>query len=135
MKQVIKLIIVDNEDNYLLLYRDAHPTFGNDPDIPGGTLEEGETAEQTMIREVQEEIGVTVDNSKVQEIFSSTDYSAQGVLDTLFLTTVKKRPTIHLSWEHLAYQWLSKEDFLEKARSANDTYMHMVHDVLKRRVS
>jgi hypothetical protein len=35
-----------------------------------------------------------------------------------------------LSWEHSAYEWIPKEEFLEKAKNANDTYMHMVYEVL-----
>lgn len=36
------------------------PTFGNDPDLPGGTLEEGELPLETMICEVFEEIAIRV---------------------------------------------------------------------------
>lgn len=43
MKKVAKLVIVDPQNNYLLMYRNQHPTFGDDPDLPGGTVEGSET--------------------------------------------------------------------------------------------
>ena len=48
MKKVAKLVIVDKDEKYLLMYRSNHPTFGNDPDLPGGTVEEGESLELAM---------------------------------------------------------------------------------------
>jgi 8-oxo-dGTP pyrophosphatase MutT (NUDIX family) len=54
MKQVAKLILRDQNDRYLLLYRSNHPTFGNDPDLPGGTLEVGEDPIRALIREAEE---------------------------------------------------------------------------------
>ena len=43
MKKVAKLVIIDSDDKYLLMHRSDHPTFGVDPDLPGGTLEDDET--------------------------------------------------------------------------------------------
>lgn len=54
MKKVAKLVMIDPNDKYLLMYRSEHPTFGNDPDLPGGTLEDGESVLETMLREVEE---------------------------------------------------------------------------------
>jgi len=35
-----------------------------------------------------------------------------------------------MSWEHSSYEWIDRDDFLEKVKDARDTYMHMVYDVL-----
>lgn len=131
MKQVAKLIIFDKDDKYLLMYRSQHPIFGDDPDLPGGTLDEGELPLEAMIREVYEEIGVTVDRTGVQEVYSGVGYSAHKTNYSLFIAKVLERPNIVISWEHSSYEWLDRNDFLEKAKNANDTYMHMVYDVLK----
>ncbi len=32
------------------MYRGDHPTFGIDPDLPGGTLEDGESNLETILR-------------------------------------------------------------------------------------
>jgi len=36
-----------------------------------------------------------------------------------------------MSWEHSSYEWLDRNEFLVRSRSAKDTYMHMVADKLK----
>lgn len=132
MKQVAKLVIIDGRGKYLLMHRSAHPTFGNDPDIPGGTLEEGESPLETMIREVFEEAAIEIDRANVREVYAGVDYSAHGTHYSLYVTELTDTPEVIMSWEHSLYEWLHREEFLNKARMANDTYMHMVHDVLKR---
>lgn len=131
MKIVAKLVIVDKNSNYLLMYRSNHPTFGNDPDLPGGTLEENESTLETMIREVQEEIGVVINENETREVYSGTGYSARGTHYSLFITELNERPIINMSWEHASYEWLNRADFLGKTKSAKDTYMRMVHDIIK----
>lgn len=129
-KKVAKLIITCGEE-YLLLYRDKHPTFGNDPDLAGGTLEDGESTLETMIREVQEEIGLDVAAQNVEELYSGTGYSRHGTHYSLFRTYLDEKPGITISWEHSSYEWLDRDEFLRQAKNANDTYMHMVYDMVK----
>lgn len=128
MKKVAKLVIIDKDENYLLMYRSDHPAFGDDPDLPGGTVEEGESMLEAMVREVEEEAGVVVAPSTVREVFVGE--SAHGTVNALYVHHSDARPSIVMSWEHASYEWLSKREFLDKARNANDTYMHMVYEVL-----
>ena len=130
MKEVAKLLMIDPDDKYLLMYRSDHPTFGKDPDLPGGTLEDNETLLETMLREVKEEAGVDVDVSNVREAYSGKDYSAHGTHYSLFISRINDKPRIVMSWEHSSYEWLNKEEFLKKTKDAKDTYMHMVCDTL-----
>lgn len=128
MNKVAKLVIIDPDNKYLLMYRSHHQRFGVDPDLPGGTLEDNETALETMLREVKEEAGINIDAHNVDEIYSGTEYSKHGTHYSLFVTKLKERPEVVMSWEHSSYEWLSCSDFLQKAKSAKDTYMHMVSD-------
>lgn len=130
MTKVSKLVIVYNADEYLLLTSNDHPTFGSDPDLPGGTVEDGESALDAMIREVQEEAGIDIKRHDAKEIYSGTDYSTHGTHYTLFMVNLDKKPEVKLSWEHSAYQWVSFDELLERAAGARNTYMHMVHDAL-----
>jgi mutator protein MutT len=131
MKKVAKLVILNNKGEYLLMRRSDHPTFGYDPDLPGGTLEEGESPLETMIREVFEEVGIVIDQMSVREVYAGTGYSMHGTHYSLYTAQLSHTPEIVMSWEHSSYEWLDREGFLEKARGANDTFMHMVHDTLK----
>ena len=130
MKQVAKLVIIDPESNYLLMYRNAHPLFGNDPDLPGGTLEEGEQPLDTMVREVYEEAGIEIDKNSVTKLYEGADYSSHGTHYSLYATTLASRPTVTVSWEHSSYEWLPRTEFLKKLTHVNDTYMRMVYDTL-----
>ena len=130
MKQVAKLVIIDSDNKYLMMYRSVHPVFGNDADLPGGTLEDGEQPLETMIREVYEEAGIKIVESAVQNVYEGNDYSAHGTHYSLFIAHLANRPVVNMSWEHSAYEWLDGNDFLEKAKNAKDTYMHMVYDQL-----
>lgn len=131
MKQVAKLIVVDDQNKHLVMYRGDHPKFGRDPDIPGGTAEIGESPLETMLREVYEEAGIVIGESEVKHLYSGTEHSERGTRYSLFIVNVNVRPEVVMSWEHSAYEWIDRSEFLERAKSAKDTYMHMVYDVLK----
>ena len=130
MKQVTKLIVVDNDDNYLMMQRSDHPTFSNDPDLPGGTVEDGESSIDAMLREVIEEAGFLVDKDIVEKLYSGTEYSAHHTHYSLYYIRLIKRPEVIISWEHSSFDWIDRDLFLDKAKNAKDTYMHMVHDVV-----
>jgi len=130
MKQVAKLVIIDADNHYLLMYRSDHPTFGRDPDLPGGTLEEGETLVEAMLREVFEEAGIEIDSNSVEQAYSGSDYSAHGTHYALFIARLSSRPEVKMSWEHSAYEWMDRPQFLLQAKNAKDTFMHMAHDIV-----
>ena len=59
----IAAIILENDNKELLLYlRDNKPgiPFPNCWDLIGGHIEDGETPEEALIREVKEELGITL---------------------------------------------------------------------------
>jgi 8-oxo-dGTP diphosphatase len=130
MKRVAKIVIIDNKNRYLLMQRSNHPTFSNDPDLPGGTVEEGESSLDAMLREVVEEAGFLIDREVVKKLYSGTEYSAHHTHYSLYFAKLTKRPEVIISWEHSSYNWLDRDFFLDKAKNAKDTYMHMVHDVM-----
>jgi len=59
----IAAIILENDNNELLLYLRDNKSgipFPNCWDLFGGHVEEGETTEEALIREVKEELGITL---------------------------------------------------------------------------
>lgn len=135
MAKVAKILLIDSNSKYLLLHRGNHPTFGVDPDLPGGTVEDGEALLEAAVREVFEETGITVDPVDVRYVYDGTEYSKHGTHYALYAVKLDNRPEVQLSWEHSTYAWLDRNDFLKKAQSANDTYMHMVYDQLRNEVT
>lgn len=132
MKTITKLVMSGPDDKYLLMYRNEHPLYGTDPDLPGGIQEKGETSLEAVLREVQEETGVVIDAHLVHEVYRGSEYSEHGTEYVLFTARVPVRSKIVMSWEHSSYEWIPLAKFLEKSKAANDTYMHMaahaVHD-------
>jgi 8-oxo-dGTP diphosphatase len=60
--------VVIHEDRVVLIKRGSEPLRG-EWSIPGGSLELGETLEQGVVREMQEETGLTVRTTGMIEIF------------------------------------------------------------------
>lgn len=131
MKSVAKLVIIDPDDNYLMMYRTNHPEYGDDPDLPGGMVEEGESNLEAMVREVEEEAGVSINADDTHELFAGLQYSSHDTNYVLYVAHLHTRPEITMSWEHCAYKWLPYEAFVQESTRAVDTYMHMVADVLQ----
>lgn len=134
MKQVAKVLLIDDQDQYLLMTRSNHPRFGQDADLPGGTVEPGESVFHAALREVFEETGILLDQNTVREVCTTDTYSAHKTVYSLFIAKLPVRPVIRLSWEHADHTWLDRAIFLEIAKSSKDTYMHMVADVIGREV-
>lgn len=131
MLKAAKLLITDPDEKYLLMYRSDHPIFGSDPDLPGGTVEDDESFLDATVREVMEEAGITVDPNNLTELYSGVGYSRHGTHYVLYAVAYQERPEISMSWEHSSYEWLDRDEFVRRAKAANDSYMHMVGDVIE----
>jgi 8-oxo-dGTP diphosphatase len=58
-------ILIDGQGRYLLTSRPAGKAYAGYWEFPGGKLEAGESVEQALRRELQEEIGVTIGEAPV----------------------------------------------------------------------
>ncbi len=85
-KQIGIAVIINNEGKVLIDRRPAAGTFGGLWEFPGGKLEPGETVEQCIVREVQEEIGIEV---AVTEPLTTLDHIYPHVRLTLWVYLCK----------------------------------------------
>ena len=60
--QVAVGVLVRGDDSFLLTSRPEGKAYAGFWEFPGGKLEAGETVEQALRRELQEEIGITIQN-------------------------------------------------------------------------
>ena len=102
-------IIFDEQGRVLLVHRTDYDLWN----LPGGALEAGETPWEGAIREIKEEIGVTIKNIKFFGEFSSPSfYSQTFTINRIYLGEINNNPTPQNEIEDII--WLSKEDFINK---------------------
>lgn len=133
MKQVAKVLLRDVAGDYLMLEHTNHPTFPDDPDFPGGTVELGETPLQGAVREVIEEISVELVPARLELLYQGTEYSRHGTQYSLYIYQCDERPEVLLSWEHTAFGWERPDTVIAKCDNALDTFMHMAADQIRQR--
>jgi 8-oxo-dGTP diphosphatase len=112
--------LIFNDGKYLALHKSIakHNLY----ELPGGRMEFGETAEETLFREVKEETSFTIEPVKLLDTwnFVATDYQITGVI---YLCKIKDG-SLKLSDEHDKYEWLEfNEENLDKMHEVYKTRM------------
>jgi len=106
------------ETEYLLLhYEEGHWDF------PKGNIEEGETDEDTIKREIKEETSID-DIAIIKEFKEKIHYfyKLNGELvskEVVFHLAETKKDKIKLSFEHIDYKWVNFEEALEQLTFKN----------------
>lgn len=74
------------EDEKIVLIQRKSDTFGGFWAIPGGVVEEEETVEEALIREMKEEVGALVTPKGILGVFSDPNRDPRGrVISTVFI--------------------------------------------------
>jgi len=123
----VKAIIQQGEKFLVIKQKINDQTFW---DFPGGRIEYGESPYDTLIREVKEEVGLSINIIKPIGMFWFFRLIDEGqVMATTFLCSadnydidLTKNPADE---NILEYRWVTKDEFL------NDTY-HVSHDSMKK---
>ena len=63
--------VIYNDKNEVLLIQKARGPYKGQLDLPGGGIEYGETAEETLKREIKEEVGLTIKSNKLKRIITN----------------------------------------------------------------
>jgi 8-oxo-dGTP diphosphatase len=102
------------EKEILLLHRQDYKPEGNTWGMPAGKVDSGENVLETMIREIQEEIGIVLPASKLnyfKKIY--VKYPSHDFIYHIFHNTFETRPEIKLNpKEHKDFRWISPEKAL-----------------------
>ena len=83
---VVACALIDPDKRVLIAQRPEGRTLAGLWEFPGGKLEPGERPEQTLIRELREEIGITVSEPCLAPLtFASHDYENFHLLMPLYI--------------------------------------------------
>ncbi|WP_040212872.1 NUDIX domain-containing protein [Clostridium polynesiense] len=97
----VKALIV-KEGKFLALHRSTEISTLNE--LPGGRLEFGETAEQTVVKKVLEETNFSVEPIKLIDTWNFIKEKHQ-ITGIIYLCKIKQGRFM-LSYEHNNYEWL-----------------------------
>jgi len=131
-KIIVKCIILNkNLNKFLLIQRCAADDIGADTwENAGGNIEEGETPQEAVIREIREETGIT--DVKIKNIAYVTvlDRKLPDLLIVYMCETSTE--TIQLSAEHQAYRWADEQQCRALLPNAiiQDFEIHNIFDLL-----
>lgn len=128
---VVGALIVSSTNKIFVHKRSANRRlFPNCWDIVGGHVEEGETLQQALDREIGEETGWSF--GKTIDFVGEYEWNSDGQKSKEFVLLIKatgdmESPKLELG-KVSEYRWISKEDLplLKENRPVNDTYMHDV---------
>ena len=107
--------IVHDEPKYLLLKRASGFVFSHIWQMVSGTIEDGEKAYETALRELQEETGIKSDSLYKIPKVSVFYYIEKNTINLVPVFLVEcNTDTIVLSEEHAEYGWFDFPEALEK---------------------
>ncbi|MEM9574022.1 MAG: (deoxy)nucleoside triphosphate pyrophosphohydrolase [Pseudomonadota bacterium] len=83
---VVACALVDPDNRILLAQRPEGKSMAGLWEFPGGKIEPGETPEQSLVRELQEELGITTQSACLAPLtFASHAYEKFHLLMPLFI--------------------------------------------------
>jgi 8-oxo-dGTP diphosphatase len=100
--------VIKKEDKYLITRRAPSKHLAGFWEFPGGKIEEGETPEACLIREIDEELDITV---SVRAFFMENEHiypSKKIILIAFFCEMTAGEITLK---DHDKFEWVSKEQF------------------------
>ena len=125
--RIVTAVLRDG-DRVLLCHRRAGRRVYPDVwDLPGGHVEEGEDPQESLVRELREELGITVSEPSgppMHEIRTATFAMQIWLIDRWTGTPVNAAPD-----EHDAVAWFETSD-LDSLRLAHESYLSMLTAVL-----
>ncbi len=136
--RTVGALLVDDQGRVLLGLRAAHmKAWPNHWDAIGGRIEAGETPEQAMIREVEEEIGVVP--VEFRELGSGTephpDLYGEAIVTIYAVTAWSGGQPRNVSDEHARIEWFSAKQLASLKHVAGYDYQRFAKLALEARRS
>jgi 8-oxo-dGTP diphosphatase len=106
-----KAIIKRSDGKYLVLYKsETEEISPNEIDIPGGRMKFGESVEESLKREVEEELGIDIEVEKPSRVWGFVKDELHLVGITFLARYISGE--IKLSGEHTSHEWVDKDKIM-----------------------
>ncbi len=127
---VVACALIDPDGRVLVAQRPEGKSMAGLWEFPGGKIEAGERPEETLIRELREELGITVQEPCLAPFtFASHSYTDFHLLMPLYLCRRWEGTPAPL--EHAALKWVRPKDLGRYAMPAADLpLIAMLRDLL-----
>ena len=127
---VVACALVDPDGRVLIAQRPPGKQMAGLWEFPGGKIEAGERPEDCLIRELHEELGITVKEACLAPFtFASHAYTDFHLLMPLYLC--RRWEGIAVAKEHSALKWVRPRDLLQYPMPAADIpLIPMLRDLL-----
>ncbi len=101
-------LLLDAQNKALILRRSStHRRHAFEADLPGGLLDENETHEQAIVREIQEETGILVEPTDLIEVYRGKGLYGWQEQTVFIIHLVDTGPEVTLSSEHDQFEWVA----------------------------
>jgi len=104
----VKSLIFD--DNRILLIKNERDEW----DLPGGKIEKNDNVIETLVREVKEELNLTIDNHNILKAKKYV-FRKQEIIVIVYSSKITNEEPIRLSFENIDYNFFSYQE-LNKLR-------------------
>ncbi|MCT4214991.1 (deoxy)nucleoside triphosphate pyrophosphohydrolase [Elizabethkingia anophelis] len=101
--------VIFNEGRILLCRRKPEKSLGGYWEFPGGKIEVGETEEESLYRELQEELGIRVE---IERYFKSVVHDYDGFTIELIAYICRSGQSVCVLTDHDEYEWVDKSELL-----------------------
>jgi len=127
---VVACALIDPDGRVLIAQRPPGKSMAGLWEFPGGKIETGERPEDTLIRELKEELGITVKEACLAPfVFASHGYTDFHLLMPLYLC--RRWEGIVTALEHSAVRWVRPRDLAAYPMPAADLpLVPMLRDLL-----
>lgn len=119
MIDVVAGILINKNNEILIAKRKEEKILGGYWEFPGGKIDDGETPEESLIRELMEEMNI---NIKINKYFGENIYDYErGTIRLIAYIGEISAGQITLT-DHSEYQWIKKDEFIKYKMAPADVY-------------
>lgn len=106
---VVVAAIIKYGDKILCMQRNSnkHEYLSYKYEFPGGKVEEGESQEDALLREIKEELDLDI---SIERAFVTVDHAYPDFRITMHSFLCSSLTTKFILKEHVAFQWLNKTE-------------------------